>query len=508
MNSKVSIALLILYAIFTQATPLTPSIYTLFVDTVHMIVNTVALYLVYLYYRSLPDSRKTVLHEIMIYLIVILGFRTTMFYIGFVLNNLFPEAVVSVLYNFPNTFCWLITGLFNQLAGLFVVIIVILRAAFNAFPHIFLNLNDTVVMKGVWSLTTIYIIEVNLHHYLQNYGMCDEGFIQRLQTIVELEIDESKINTYSGLSPLSLLLLLLVLVSEFLSRAIIKIRLYKRSGNKFATALLPPTKVLPLEVCVVSTLKDDLELQYLPVDKPRELSNNDQQERTQDNSDVNESENSVIHHSALVHNTESGEPSDNQYNDYTNGLDVSSVNRIIYVLPVSPAHTQTPTPSAENLSPTLNSKEFDSKRLGVISKFFGEIPHSIETNHNENTQKELTDMEQNQSSSLNQSKVTSPSTNPNIGTKKSSSVSEGLVGFNIIIGYIILINVLRILNHSNIQGLDKTLLNKVYIWANYISGKLVTDFLSIYWLLRKHHSRQFAKRKLNIWKERALSKMF
>ena len=470
MNSKADIALLLLYVIWSQATPLTLSIYTFIVHTLHVIVNTVAYYLIYLYYHSLPDSRKTVLHEIMMYTIVILGLRSAMSYIGMELINLVPDAVVSLLYNFPNTFCWFYQGLFNQLAMLYVLVIVILRAAFNTFPHIFLTLNDSVVMKGVWILTTIYMIEVNIHHYIQNYGMCAGPFIKRLQTFVELEIDESKVNTYTGLSPLSWFLLFLVLVSESLSRVIIMIRSFKRSGNKLVIGKVPKNKVLPLEAEAVSTLKDDLELQFIPVDKSKNQSISHQQEDPHDNPVVNDFDNSIVNHCVLVHSTESDDPSDEQINECTNESDDYSVDRPIYVLPVTPAGTAGPLPS------TTNFREYNAKSQGVISKFFGEIPP----------------------------------TNPSIGTasKGRISVSEGLVGFNIIIGYLFLIIVLITLTDSNIQGIDKTLMNKVYIRVSWTGGKLVTDFLSIYWILRKHDLRQFAKRKLIIWKERAVSRMF
>ena len=93
-------------------------------------------------------------------------------------------------------------------------------------------------------------------------------------------------------------------------------------------------------------------------------------------------------------------------------------------------------------------------------------------------------------------------------TRSNISISEGLVGFNIIIGYLILLKVLKTLSNLEIQGIDKSSLEKLYIWVNYVANRLVNDFLPIYWLLRKRHSREFAKRKLAIWKERAFSKIY
>ena len=539
MNSKVSIALFIMYVIFTQATPITPSTYTFIVDSLHMVVYSAALYLTYLYYNSLPESHKTVLHEIMMYLIVFLSIRSILYYIMSVLINLFPNAVVSLLYTFPNIFCFIAEELFNQLAALYVVIIVILRAALNAFSNIFLNINDALLMKGVWILTIVYIIEANLHHYLQNYSLCYDGFIERLLRIVELEIDETKVNTFTGLSPLSSFLILLAPVLEIMSQAIIKIRAYRRAKE----VLVKLNKINSLnKVNFIPNARVDSESQIIHRDTlfadhqniPTEIP-------LEDKNCSNETDDLQNQHSVIVHHTEINE---NQYNNHDDSLENVNKRRMVDVLPVSPQVKRSG--NSRFSGRDLSEKEMIPKQAkinepdlsifvlpavadttimttktssSVLNSSF--LSSGIPTDPNDeliNLKKitEIVTTNENKTSEIinadikkkgNSTTASYPS-NETSTTRSNISISEGLVGFNIIIGYIILLKVLKTLSNLEIQGIDKSSLEKLYIWVNYVANRLVNDFLPIYWLLRKRHSREFAKRKLAIWKERAFSKIY
>jgi hypothetical protein len=196
--NKTSIALFVLYGFVIQITPWNPSAYSFAIETIEICISNFALWLVNEYYESLLSSKKTILHYIMKIIVLSFGMTTTFKFVGSTLLNLFPGTTIKMLYQFPSIICMIRDGYgFGHMAFCNILILVILRAGFNAFPKHFFHFNEQKMIQIIWLVIIIYQIETFMFNFFQNYTMCDSNLINSLRITLNLNIDENRISTYN-----------------------------------------------------------------------------------------------------------------------------------------------------------------------------------------------------------------------------------------------------------------------------------------------------------------------
>ena len=224
MNRK-EISLLVIYAIWLQISPWNPSVYGCIVEILKTVINDISLVILYQYYQSIPESKTSFLHYIMKIIVLSLGLTITIRMCGRSLLNLAPETTLDLLYRFPSVICMLYDGYGFANS---IMVLITLRALFNAYPHLMFLLEDDHLTLWFWIVNVNHQIDGFVFFYQQSNTMCDNNSIETIRVSLNLHIDESKIGTYGGISKFGEIFLFMPLFAEILSRVVIKWRVCKR----------------------------------------------------------------------------------------------------------------------------------------------------------------------------------------------------------------------------------------------------------------------------------------
>ena len=228
MNKK-EFSLLVIYAIWLQISPWHPSVYSCFIDILMTLIIDITLIILYQYYQSIPESKTSFLHYIMKVIVVSMGLTSTGKMCVRSLFNLAPDTAIHLLYRFPSVICMVYNGYgFGQLTFCSIMILITLRALFNAYPNLMFLIKDDHLTVFFWIVIVMHQINGFFFFYLQSYTMCDKNSIESLQVTLNLQIDESKIGTYEGVSAFAKVFLCMPIIAEIFSRLVSNYRIYLR----------------------------------------------------------------------------------------------------------------------------------------------------------------------------------------------------------------------------------------------------------------------------------------
>ena len=228
MNKK-EFSLLVIYAIWLQISPWHPSVYSCFMDILMTLIIDITLIILYQYYQSIPESKTSFLHYIMKVIVVSMGLTSTGKMCVRSLFNLAPDTAIHLLYRFTSVICMVYNGYgFGQLTFCSIMILITLRALFNAYPNLMFLIKDDHLTVFFWIVIVMHQINGFFFFYLQSYTMCDKNSLESLQVTLNLQIDESKIGTYEGVSAFAKVFLWMPIIAEIFSRLVSNYRIYLR----------------------------------------------------------------------------------------------------------------------------------------------------------------------------------------------------------------------------------------------------------------------------------------
>ena len=463
MNRK-EISLLIIYAIWLQISPWHPSIYSCIIDILMTAINDITLVVLYQYYQSIPESKRSFLHYIMRIIVVSLGLTTTVRMCGRCLINIAPEFTIDLLYKLPSLICMLQDGYgFSHVTFSSIMILITIRALFNAYPNLMFLFEDGHLTYIFWIVTIIKQIDGFVFVFIQSYTMCDKNTIKTIQVTLNLQIDESRIGTYEGVSSFGKFFLLMPLLAEIFSRVIVKYRNNQRKLSLRKNNTITPARQLSAEnKDVPNKVSSDLEAHISSTEDDKTL--------TTENIFCQESK--VTTSSCHEDNT-TMKPAI---------FDALKNQR------KSAVHSQ------------LSAVDVKDTEMDIISVDSREFQDSLQQTNSEG---DVDVVEPN--------KFVSHPIKPNdfnADNENHDNISLGLVGFNILLVLFLLISIGRIITSIGLPGDYKDQIEYLITFFSFKLGRLIESMLPLYWLLRKKVTRKFAVRRLKYWKDLLVYKLF
>ena len=481
---------LFLYILITQATPWTPSTYTFIIDSIRTTVNTAALLTQLMYYNSLPGSHKTILHDLMKIIVGSYGLLTLIAYISNSFINLMPKTTVALLHHYPIVICWSSKGfVFDQIFFFNTLLLILLRAYFNCYPNMLFNVKEKIWWIIFAGCNLAYLVETNIFYFQQSNQMCKLDFIEKLKIAMKLKVDDAKIETYKGLSIVSLIVLLMAPLAEILSRIVIKIRssIKKKLNNKYRlqntqsrSRNLGVTNKSLMIKHTISNSFDSNEIDNVsedePIQKDGRVSAKDKFRNF--NSELTLTVKDISFAGSPVNKNFSPQRNNHALNATTAKMNINTIN-------VEP----------------VNSESIGLDDIIVISSSYEDQGiKSFETNEHPESLKITTPAKLAKPSSL-------PFTNRETSSnpKQEMNIGIGFFGLNILIAIFIVFFALKFLR--KFESIDKDTYLYISLWFNLNLGKLIDTLLPLYWLLRKHHSKDYAIRKIQIFKDSIIQTM-
>ncbi len=139
------VMLYLLYMMVILVTPLRPTIYNVFIDTLEFSITETFCLLLYKYHSSIPMSHKTVLNFLMKVLTVCYGFIVLSHWFTSIFFNLMTTWSLRMLESYPSAVCFILDADFPHWLFLInIILIIMLHACFTAYPSKFLNWNENV----------------------------------------------------------------------------------------------------------------------------------------------------------------------------------------------------------------------------------------------------------------------------------------------------------------------------------------------------------------------------
>ena len=459
--NKTSIALFVLYGFVIQITPWNPSAYSFAIETIEICISNFALWLVNEYYESLLSSKRTFLHYIM--KIIVLSFGST-------LLNLFPETTIKMLYQFPSIICMIRDGYgFGHMAFCNILILVILRAGFNAFPKHFFHFNEQKMVQIIWLVNFIYQIETFMFNFFQSYTMCDSNLINSLRITLNLNIDENRISTYNGISFFSKFLLIMAPSAQVLSMLIIKCQspTTKKSIQRFKQRRL--FKVIPEEQVTIN-------LKHAEEGNEVTTKTSSQSQCEEEKIQETKKEKEWKGNRELILGITDLSFLQAQAGNSPEGIIIANINETV--------------------------KEEEKIKVKVI--------YAQEENKLEHLDLDeiitISEPDNNQDSKGAKNQVEAKNGQKIAFDDIKDGTKIGLVGFNILLVLIIILCIGRIIQAYDVQGINKKFLDYMITWFSLKIGRMIESMLPLYWLLRKSESREFAVRKIKYYKTMILGR--
>ncbi len=462
MNKK-EISLLIIYAIWLQISPWHPSIYSCIIDFLMTAINDITLVVLYQYYQSIPESKTSFLHYIMRIIVVSLGLAFTVRMCGRCLINIAPEFTIELLYKLPSLICMLHEGYgFSHLTFSSIMILITIRSLFNAYPNLMFLFEDEHLTYVFWIVAVIHQIDGFVFFFLQSYSMCDTYTIKSFQLTLNLQIDESKIGTYEGVSIFGKFFLCMPLSAEIFSRLVMKYRNHQRKVSLRKNNKITPVRHLVDEnEDVPNKVSSDLEAHTSSNEEGKTLTKENffYKERKVTTSSCH-GDNTTIKPAifdALINQRKSAVQSQLSVVDVDTEMDIISVDSREF---------------QDSLQQTNSEGDVD---VVEPNKF---VSHPIKPN------------------------------DFNADNENHDNISLGLVGFNILLVLFLLISIGKIVTAIGLPGYYKDLIEYLITFFSFKLGRLIESMLPLYWLLRKKDTRKFAVRRLKYWKDLFIYKLF
>ena len=405
--------------------------------------------------------QKTFLHEIMKILIISFGVITNINYVSIAIFDLMPDIALELLHKYPSMVCSSLKG-FGMPGIIFFnsMVLIILRAYFNCYPYYLFNMNEKIMWIVHGTCNLIYVVKVNTSLYQQNQSTCNVDLIEMLKVAMNLDIDKTKVRTYKGLDPLTVIMLLLAPLAELLSRIILKLRSMRTKsdpGNKYR---LTNDIQFPFKTNKIST---DVQ----PALTPNQIKSES----------VKPLEGNIYFHRETIEIVD----------------ERSSTNKGELI---SSSKDWPQEACANQLGEAQIERKQKAKKIGGKIIKVGPVenlPTISETIAKIDTGNQ----------DLEGDIIIQPANPTEVHLQKISrnkkDTDSGLHGFLSLTAIIFVFIIIGFLRHYDI--VNKETYDFISTWINLKTNRLVNALLPLHWLLRKQHSKDFAIRKLKIWKD-------
>ena len=182
------VMLYLLYMMAILVTPLQPSIYNVFIDTLEFSITETFCLLLYKYHNSIPMSHKTVLNFLMKVLTVCYGFIFLSHWFTSIFFNLMTTWSLGMLESYPSAVCFILDADFPHWLFLInIILIIMLHACFTAYPSTFLNWNENVLKIVIYIFNLVCLVLFALEKWTESF--CGKILNSQLTKKLKLEVD-------------------------------------------------------------------------------------------------------------------------------------------------------------------------------------------------------------------------------------------------------------------------------------------------------------------------------